>query len=411
MITSVKIFNYRIYLQELLIILFCYLIVEKCFAWFFTQNAYVNVVAVKALSLLIYGYVLIDFKNLHWKEKIYVGLFSVLIVKLILQSFIEYQVPFRNFEIYTVIFPIVYTVFIKSVMRKMNADLLGFVAGFYLVTYLVFMALFGHRFSFSLEHIEPNSGPFSGDTRIIHAHSIFMMIIPFLWYLNKFITRQTLQSFFLFALCFTIILIHQHRSVWSSAIFATLIYFFLVLRTNKKALTGIASLTVTSFLVTIIALYYVSSISPRLLDFFSNRFAEILNPSTESGTGGFRIEQREMYMNFIREKPLLGWTFEGYSLPNPLVDWWDANTGHHFHEGFIEILFYHGIIGLLFKFSFLIYIAYKAFSSNISNRAVVLIPFCLSGLIFSLSYVAPLIYWGHVGMCLYYLETNKNFKS
>jgi len=195
MTTSVKLFNYRIYLPELLIIIFSYLIVEKCFAWFFTQNAYINVVAVKALSLLIYGYILIDHKNLNLQEKIYVGLFSVFIVKLILQSLIEFQVPFRNFEVYTVLFPIIYTVFIKSVMRRMNADLLGFIAGFYLVTYLVFMALFGHQFSFSLEHIEPNSGPFSGDTRIIHAHSIFMMIIPFLWYLNKFITKQTLQSF------------------------------------------------------------------------------------------------------------------------------------------------------------------------------------------------------------------------
>lgn len=411
MTASVKLFNYRIYLPELLIIVFSYLIVEKCFAWFFTQNAYINVVAVKALSILIYGYILIDHKSLKLQEKIYVGLFSVFIVKLILQSLIEFHVPFRNFEVYTVLFPIIYTVFIKSVMRKMNADLLGFVAGFYLVTYLAFMAIFGHQFSFSLEHIEPNSGPFSGDTRIIHAHSIFMMIIPFLWYLHKFITKQTLQSFLLFGLCFTIILIHQHRSVWSSAIFATLIYFVLVLRTNRKALTGIASFTVTSFLVGIIALYYISSIYPGMLDFFSNRFSEILNPSTESGTGGFRIEQRNMYMNFIREKPLLGWSFEGYSLPNPLVDWWEAGTGHHFHEGFIEILFYHGILGFLFKFSFLIYIAYKACSSKISNRAVVLIPFCLSGLIFSLSYVAPLIYWGHVGMCLYYLETNKNFKE
>ncbi|EOR94566.1 hypothetical protein ADIARSV_2164 [Arcticibacter svalbardensis MN12-7] len=411
MITTIRLFNYKIYLQEFLVIFFCFLLVEKSFIWFFSQNAYINEVAIKALSIAIYGYVLIKVNDLKLSEKIYVGIFTALMVKLLLQSLIEFQVFFRNFEIYTVIFPIIFTIFIKSEMRKMNADLLGFLAGFYLLSYLVFMALFGHNFSFSLEHIEPNTGPFSGDTRILHAHSIFMLIIPFLWYLNKFINKQTIQSFLLFALCFTIILVHQHRSVWSSVIFATFVYFILVLRTNKKALTGVASFTLTSILALIIAIYFVSATFPGLLSFFGERFSEILNPSTDSGTGGFRIEQTEMYYNFIKQKPLFGWTFEGYSLENPLVDWWDANTGHHFHEGFVEILFYHGIFGLLFKFSFLIYIFFKSFSRHLSNRAVVLIPFCLSGLVFSLSYVAPLIFWGHVGLCLYYLESNKTFKS
>jgi hypothetical protein len=33
-----------------------------------------------------------------------------------------------------------------------------------------------------------------------------------------------------------------------------------------------------------------------------------------------------------------------------------------------------------------------------------LIAFSLSGFIFSFNYVLPLIFWGHVGLCLYYLE-------
>jgi hypothetical protein len=408
MLASVKILNYRIYLREFLIIFFCYLLTEQCFAWLFVPDAQITAVFVKLVSIAVYAFILADFKNLQLAERIITGIVTVLLLQLMMQSLILYGVPFKHFEIYTVLSAIPFVIFTKSMMRKLNADLLGFVAGFYLVVYLVFMALHGKQFSFSLEHIEPNSGPFSGDTRIIHAHSIFMMIIPFLWYLNDFIMRPKGKTFLLFILCFTIIVVHQHRSVWSSAIFATVIYFALIFRTNRQALRGIPALLTLTILLGMSALYYISSIWPDMLSFFGQRFTEILNPEASHGTGGFRMEQREAYLTFIKQKPLFGWSFEGYDLKNPLVDWWDDNTGHHFHEGFVEILFYHGVFGFLLKFSFLIFISVKALSRNLSNRAVVLIPFCICGLMFSLNYVLPFVFWGHAGMCLYYLEKEKN---
>ena len=412
MIATIKIFNYRIYLKEFLTIFFCYLITEQCFSWIFIQNAQVTVVLTKVVSIAIYAYILTDVKNLKLIEKIFLGIFTIFLIKLVLQSLIQYGVIFKHFEIFTVLISVVYVIFVKSLMRKFNADILEFIAGFYLIVYLIFMALFGSQFSFTLEHIEPNSGPFSGDTRIIHAHSVFMMIIPYLWYLNEFITKQKSKGFLLFLLCFTIILVHQHRSVWSSALFATFIYFIIIIRTNRRALSSIPAFLTLCLLLLIIGLYYISSVAPNMLSFFGNRFNDILNPDKSSGTGGFRIEQWNTYFEFIKQKSLFGWAFDGYELKNPLVDWWDSGTGHHFHEGYVEILFYHGVFGFLLKFSFLIYIAVKAFRKDLSERAAVLIPFCLSGLIFSLNYVLPFIFWGHVGMCLYYLEkeTNRYFR-
>ncbi len=408
MIATIKILNYRIYLKEFLAIFFCYLLTEQCFAWLFIPNAQVTAIFVKLVSIAVYGLVIANFRSLQLVEKIVVGIFTCLLIKLVIQSFILYGVPFKHFEIYTVLSAIVYVIFIKSLLRKFNADLLGFVAGFYLVVYLVFMALYGHQFSFSLEHIELNSGPFSGDTRIIHAHSVFMMIIPFLWYLNEFIMRPKGKSFLLFVLCFSIIVIHQHRSVWSSAIFATVIYLALLFRTNRQSLRGIPALLTLTVLISISVLYYISSVWPEMLSFFGQRFNEILNPDSGKGTGGFRMEQREVYFNFIKERPFFGWAFEGYELKNPLVDWWDENTGHHFHEGFVEILFYHGVFGFLLKFTFLIFLCIRSLHKNLSNRAVVLIPFCISGLMFSLNYVLPFVFWAHAGMCLYYLERERN---
>lgn len=402
--TSVKLFNYRIYLKEFLTIFFCYLFFEECLSWIFTQNAYVNNVTVKAIGIGIYAYVLTDLKSLKVSEKIFVGLFTLLMAKLVFESLTYFRAPFKYFEVFTVIFPVIYTIFIKVLFRKLNADILEFVAGFYLLMYLVFMALFGHEFSFSLSFTSYNTGPFSGDSRIIHAHSIFMMIIPFLWYLHKFITTQRANAFFLFVLCFTIIVIHQHRSVWSCAIFASLVYFILLVRNNRKAMSGLTAFMVISVSMLLFAVTIISSTSPELVSFFSDRFSEILNPAKEGSTGGFRLEQTAIYLGYIVEKPFMGWTFEGYQMENPYVDWWESGTGHHFHQGFIEILFYHGIAGLLLKYSFLFYLIYKAFSKKLRPEAVMLIPFCISGLLFSFNYTLPIIFWGHVGMCLYYLE-------
>ena len=44
------------------------------------------------------------------------------------------------------------------------------------------------------------------------------------------------------------------------------------------------------------------------------------------------------------------------------------------------------------------------FSKKLSQESIILISFCLSGLVFSFSYVLPLMFWGVTGVCLYYLE-------
>ena len=90
-----------------------------------------------------------------------------------------------------------------------------------------------------------------------------------------------------------------------------------------------------------------------------------------------------------------------------MVDWWPPMTGQHFHEGYMEMLFYHGIVGIVFKYSFLVYLAIKAFSKNLSGSSIILIAFGISGLVFSLNYVLPHIFWVMIGMCLYYLEKDR----
>lgn len=403
-----RFFNYRFYLGEFAILFFTYLLSEGIFGWLIIPNSGIKQIYDKVLSLLIYGFMIFSFKKLKKDEQIYMVLFTLLMVKLVFESLYLYGNYFNQFTLYTVIFPVVYVVFVKYVCRSLDFDLLEFLAKFYLFTYIVFMLIYGRGFSFSLDQVEMDDyGPFSGDSRIIHARSILMIIIPYLWYLGKYIKTKKLVNLLIFFFCFTVILVHQHRSVWSSTIFSTLIFILLTIKANKKTVSGFYNVILISVVILALGAFYVSNLYPGFLSFMGDRFSEIFNPAKEGSTGNFRIEQTEIYGDLIKQRPILGWSFQGFSIKNPLVDWWDQNTGQHFHEGFVEILFYHGIVGLILKYSFLVIIFIKAFTQKLSQEAVIMVSFCLTGLLFSLSYVLPIVFWGHVGLCFYYLERKK----
>ncbi|MDF2432105.1 MAG: hypothetical protein JWP44_1736, partial [Mucilaginibacter sp.] len=247
-------------------------------------------------------------------------------------------------------------------------------------------------------------GPFSGDSRIIHAQSILMMIIPLLWYFSEFLKTPKWKNFLLFAFCLVVILIHQHRSVWASSIFAMLVFLFAITRNKFIAVPKIVNLVIITLTAVLVLGILVNYINPKFTNLMSDRFSEILEPTREGGTGEFRQRQREVYVALATKRPVFGWDFEGFDMHNPLVDWWPEKSGQHFHEGYVEMLFYLGITGFLLKYWFLFYLSVKAFSKKLSRESIILIAFSLSGLIFSFSYVLPLMFWGHVGVCLYYLE-------
>ncbi len=402
---TIRIFKYRFHIVEFLVLVFLYFFNEGIFSWLILPNSNIYENVTKGLSLAVYGYVLFSFPKLKKDEKIFIVLFTMLMVKLVFESLYLYGNFFDKLTIFSVIYPVVYVVFIKAVCRSLDLDILEIVAKFYLITYIVFMAIHGHGFGFSLAQVDMEDyGPFSGDDRVIHARSILMIIIPYLWYLSQYIQKRKIVDLLLFLLCFVIILIHQHRSVWSCAIFSTFLFVVFTVRNNRKTASRFFTMFTMFAVIGVFGIVYLSALKPGFLDFLGNRFTEILNPDREGGTGSFRIDQSKVYGEMIKQKLFTGWSFQGFYVRNPLVDWWEEGSGQHFHEGFIEILFYHGIVGLVLKYSFFIIIAVKAFKQKLSHESVILVSFCLTGLMFSLSYVLPTIFFGHIGLCLYYLE-------
>ena len=403
--TAIRIFKYRFLVKEIVIVFFCYLLMENIFSWLFIQNSLVIEMFEKLLSIGIYIFMLYKFPSLKPVEKFCIGLFTLLLIRMVFESLREYNTFFQEFTMYTILFPVVFALFIKYICRVYDLDLLEFIANFYIFTYIIFMIIYGRQFSFSLAEIKMvDYGPFSGDTRIIHADSVLMMIIPFLFYLNKFIKTKKNKFLIPFIFCTLVIIVHQHRSVWSSTAVALMAYLFATVRIQKKVLSPLFKLIVGGAFLLVIVYIYIVNLNPHFLSFLSERFGEIFNPSKEGSTGNFRIEQRETYFKLFLQHPFFGWTFKGFEMPNPLVDWWPPMTGQHFHEGYMEMLFYEGVTGFLFKYSFLLYLCIKIFSKKLSEQSIMLCAFSISGLLFSFNYVLPIIFWGHVGLCLFYLE-------
>ena len=402
---QLQISNYRFQLVEIAILFFTYLLMENIFSWVCLPVSTILLNYEKILSIVIYGFMLYKFMDLTTSEKIYIGLFTLVLTRMVFESLSKYNTPFQQFTLFTVLFPVVYTIFIKYILRIYNLDILEFIAKFYIFTYLVIMVIYGRGFSFSLESVDMDDyGPFSGDSRIVHARSIFTMIIPLLYYMHRYIVTRKWIFLATFLFCFVVILLHQHRSVWSSALVAVFFYFLSSLITGKIEVTRFTNLALGSVVAIGVAVFFLSNFVPGFIDFLADRFSEILDPTRDEGTGSFRQLQRLTYYPMFLERPIFGWTFEGFELQNPLVDWWPEKTGQHFHEGYIEMLYYHGIVGIVLKYSFLLYLIVKAFSRKLSNESIILVAFSISGLVFSFSYVLPLVFWGHVGMCLYYLE-------
>ena len=401
----IKIFNYQFYVKEFLVIFFTLLLMENIFSWLVMPVSVIVLMYEKLLSIVLFAFILYNFNNLKRNEKIYIGLMMVILVRLMFDSMINYGTIFQQLTMFTVLFPVAFTIYVKCISRSLDLDLLEFMAKFYLVLYVVFMAVYGRTFSFSLEMVTMDDyGPFSGDSRIIHARSIFMMIVPLIFFLNQYLKLGKAKYLAAFLFCFVVILIHQHRSVWASALFALGAYLFMAIRNNIIPMGKVARLALGSILALALVTFVVSQVFPTMLPFLGERFSEIFDPAREDGTGKFRADQRATYFPMALERPFFGWTFEGFEMKNPLVDWWPEKSGQHFHEGFMEMLFYHGIFGLLFKYFYVLYLGYKAFSRKLDPKAIILIAFSLSGLLFSLSYVLPLVYWGVIGLCLYYLE-------
>lgn len=364
------------------------------------KSAFVEIF-IKLLFSFCYIYLFLNISKWSNSDKIAGVIFLLFTLRLIAESIFKYNSILIHPTVLAVISPFLYVYVLKNMLLKFNVDVLKSFIKVIFISYIIFMLIFGRDFGFSNASIHLEElGPFSGDTRILHANSILLFVIPYLYFFNKIIKKFSIKSLIGFGLSFIVILIHQHRTVWVVTIISTII----LLRINGKKSKLLKKVFLIAAIITLLfvaILYFNPSFKELLID----RFADILDPLNEDNTAGWRYIQILSYFDNFLQKPIFGWTFDGFRMPNLFLSGlWEEGTGHHFHNAYIEVLFYFGITGLLLKFYPLYKIVKSIGSIKLSDNTKVIGAFCASGFIYSFSYVPPLAFWASVGMCLFYIE-------
>jgi O-antigen ligase len=372
---------------------------------FLVKYAYVTIY-IKLLTAIMFIYSFISFYKWSKPDKIYFYIFLLFIVKLVIESIVNFGSLLAYPSVLAVIFPVLYILVIKNIFKNTAINILHVLCKTIILFYIIFMLFNIGDFGFNItsnvfmENMD-EIGPYSGDARILHARTIFLIMLPYLFYLSKSLKKPSISNLLILFFLILIILLHQHRTVWVTTIIST----FLFVSINNKLHRKIFLVGIIITIAIIAAFLFI----PNLLDLFIDRFQDILDPFNEDNTSGWRYLQILSYIEYVIQKPILGWGMNGFNLPNPFIDFWEEGTGHHFHDAYIEIIFYFGIVGLFLKYYPLYKITKYMSLKKLSDNTRVLIVFCVSGLVFSFSYVPPLTFWGIVGVCLLYLEKDLKF--
>jgi len=343
--------------------------------------------------------VIYKYKEYDGKTKVWLVLSLFLFFSLVAQSLLNYGVPFVYPHVFAKILIAFYILAVLYFSRKNKFISVVMISKVILFFYFFDLFVLGWIKYFSPVNLQnlPAIYGGAGDSRVFHASVIYLLIIPLLSFLNKYSIEKNVKYLFLFVFILSIILLQNHRTIWVTTIFVLLVNFFLmrkrdrIQRSYSSLKMGIIFIFFISLLFFVVVIYL-----PNIASELFYRYEDILN-FEHQGTGQWRYEQALSYLPLIIDNPLFGMRLRGFEIDS--IQGFGAATGQHFHNGYLEFLFYFGIPGILLFYGLIIYV-YRTFikSRNFDIDNIVLASFVLSGFVFSFGYRLPIFYWGFLGL-------------
>ena len=259
--------------------------------------------------------------------------------------------------------------------------------------------------------------------RGLDAFTNYLLLLPLLFFLNRFLLYGELKYLLFTIFAIGLVIFLQYRTVWASMIFCIPLNIFLVkvkcsntLRFSKNLA---ANLIITgSMFVTMSVVIYLSILyfGEEYVNHVEDRFEDLINPEKEGSTSSWRLEQIESYAPYVKENIIDGMRFEGFELPiqfyNDVVDMpvFADMTGHHFHNQYLDTLFYFGIIGLFFYvIPILILFVFMVFNKKKYDiNTITLASFIFSILVFGFAWWYPQYIFALTGYLLVLMENQKS---
>lgn len=317
---------------------------------------------------------------------------------LIMESLYSY----RNFFIYPHVFSKITTIFI-SFYTLVYCAKIEFVSTKLLMNIILILI------TLNLIVVNRDALSFSSfvdHERGIYASSVYLLMLPCVYYLNLFIFTDKVIYFFIFLITLGLIFFLQHRTVWVSLGFTLVLNIIILIKNNKLKLSVLFK--GFSYILTILLLVIFGIFTQdKLKDKVVKNVEDILNP-TEKGTGNWRWEQFTSYTPYIEKNLISGMRFDGFELPikfyNPdtgLTDF-DDKTGHHFHSFYVDKVFYLGLLGIILYTTLNFYIINRFLrNQRITPANITFLVYSISGLIYGISYDWPSWNYCIVGLALW----------
>lgn len=262
--------------------------------------------------------------------------------------------------------------------------------GFYFINQI----LLGQIFEYSL----------SSDTRTTTAFESLYLVIPFLYFLVRYLKEHRLGQLAAALSTLVFIVFLLHRSVISAAVGAAgLVLGLAVLGKLPGNRLPLGRTAVVLALLAGLTGPLLGMLPEKKMASFMESMNGLVDPK-EDNTGSWRVEQSEFYLKLIPERPLLGWRYTGYDRGEVMENEDFPEKGTIIHSQYIDQLYNYGAVGLGITLLISLGTLATMYRRNrtFTTEHLVLFGFIASGLVFSVSYQLPVYYWGFVGVGMFY---------
>ena len=245
--------------------------------------------------------------------------------------------------------------------------------------------------------------------RALSAGTIFLLMIPTLFLMLEFIQTWGVRPLFFLILNLAIILIEGHRTIWVTLIFTSTTILLIYPKYGQKKIGSRFVLTYLSILLALgvvpLVFELLSFSKMESIQHLAERFSEIYTFTKRKGSGSWRLQQYKYYMTYIRRHLYFGTQFKGFEIP--ALYGMSKDSGHHFHSGYLESLFYHGIWGLfLIYYPIAIYLVNFFRTKLTTDENIIVFAFLASSFVFSLSYRLTYPFFVILGIGLALMKDN-----
>ncbi|MDX5421251.1 MAG: O-antigen ligase family protein [Hymenobacteraceae bacterium] len=374
------------------------------------QGAILGMLA-KGLAGLSFLYSAVYFQRMSKPMRFAFFLSTCYILALAYESYYKYGTPF--------VYP---HVFLKVLIFYFSFFVYTFYKGNYYLrfSHIVYFILIGFWLNVLL--VNPHAlsiSSFTQHERGVHSTSVYMLIIPFLYFLTQYFFRAKISSLLMAFFVLLSIFFFQHRTVWVSTAIVLVVYYLLFrFKTSTPITVGKILPIVTILLIAAISSSaFLFSMHPEIIDKIMANFEDIEN-FDKQGTGSWRYTQWLSYLPFIQENLVLGMRFEGFELPiqfyredldKPVFE---DGHGHFFHSFYVDVLFYTGLIGLFLYLLQAVYAIWKGLRmKRLTENQIMLLSFILSGFVFGISYILPPYFYGVLGWAIVALEEEQTTRT